>query len=513
MMRALALAGLIAIGFAAGSAWGAGGLTWFSVANAILGALCLLAGVALALRRARGAGAPAFRGVVWRGGARIAVALLIAIGLVEGADLANVQLDWTFQHRYELSGATKHALHSMCGQLQAILFEDPEDPRIRSTRLLLRTMARTGCLHFEERILSEHPGEANHYGVGSSNTVVLRRLRKHHPEEAQVVERPGEGTLYEALYHLRGEDEGLVWLAQGAGEGNPDDSGEAGFSGLAAALVTEGYRLQPYVTATAREIPAQVRALIIVGPRRPLRPEGLAAIEKYLETGGRLVAFLDPGTQTGMEKLLARWGMRSPNAVVVDPASGRAEGDPAGLNPVVYSYNTGNPIARDLNGNRMTFFRGARPFVLHKPRPDDDVEGIAYTSPRSWVDPHPSVLQSDTTPSPPPGTRTNYHPVVAAGRYRRNGHDVRIVAFGDSAIASNRYLRTLYNLDLVMNSVHWVTAQEPEITIRPKAVVSGRMQFPLPLQNTFTMFQSLGLLIPEILLISAAVIWARRQGA
>jgi hypothetical protein len=58
-----------------------------------------------------------------------------------------------------------------------------------------------------------------------------------------------------------------------------------------------------------------------------------------------------------------------------------------------------------------------------------------------------------------------------------------------------------------------VTAHEPAITLRPKVAVSGSMQFPIPLQNTFTRFQSLGLLLPELLLIVAALVWARTRTA
>jgi hypothetical protein len=39
------------------------------------------------------------------------------------------------------------------------------------------------------------------------------------------------------------------------------------------------------------------------------------------------------------------------------------------------------------------------------------------------------------------------------------------------------------------------------------------MQFALPLQNTFTRFQGLGLLLPELLLIVGAIVWVRTRTA
>jgi hypothetical protein len=39
------------------------------------------------------------------------------------------------------------------------------------------------------------------------------------------------------------------------------------------------------------------------------------------------------------------------------------------------------------------------------------------------------------------------------------------------------------------------------------------MQFPIPIQNTFTRFQSLGLLLPELLLIAGVLVWVRTRSA
>ena len=87
----------------------------------------------------------------------------------------------------------------------------------------------------------------------------------------------------------------------------------------------------------------------------------------------------------------------------------------------------------------------------------------------------------------------------------------RIVAFGDSDLASNRYLRALYNLDLVMNSLHWATQRESEITLRPKA--GAVLQFPVPVQNSLTAFYGVGMLIPELLLVAGGLVWLRQRGA
>ena len=82
---------------------------------------------------------------------------------------------------------------------------------------------------------------------------------------------------------------------------------------------------------------------------------------------------------------------------------------------------------------------------------------------------------------------------------------------GDSAFAANRHLRSLYNLDLILNSVHWVLERESAITIRPK--LRARVQFPLPASDSLQMLYSVGLLMPELLLIAGVCVWSRRRSA
>jgi ABC-type uncharacterized transport system involved in gliding motility auxiliary subunit len=143
--------------------------------------------------------------------------------------------------------------------------------------------------------------------------------------------------------------------------------------------------------------------------------------------------------------------------------------------------------------------------------PEDRLSGVVFASGRSWIAHDPSAATRSTPPDRPPDATDDYHPLVVAGSYPRGEREARIVAFGDSELASNHYLRTLYDLDLVLNAVHWATEQEPAITLRPKATVSGRLQLPLPIQDTFSMFQGIGLVLPELLLLAGAWAWARQR--
>ncbi|HEX2485902.1 MAG TPA: Gldg family protein, partial [Myxococcota bacterium] len=355
-MTALALCGLVALAFGAGSYYAIGSAGWFARANLALGALALLVAAVGTALRARSAAAPPFRGPLLRGVLGVALTLAGGVALERLATASGRSFDWSFEQRFELSPATLRALAEL-GQVQATLFRDEFDPRARSTRLLLRGLEESGHLRVRELPLGHSPELEDRFEVAGSNTVVFEV-----DDRFETVDRPTEGTFYEALYRLRPRDAAVVYAMRGAGEGDLSDRSNAGFSGLAAALHTEGFRVRELVTGTGADVPDDAALVVALAPRRPLRPESLAALERYLARGGRLLAFLEPGASSGLEELLRRFGLESPDALVVDPASGAVAGDAPGVSPLAFSY-VEHPVTRGLDKGRMTFFHGARPFV------------------------------------------------------------------------------------------------------------------------------------------------------
>jgi len=505
-MRELALAGLVSIVFGLGSFYATDHFGAFSIANLVFGGGATLVALALGARRMRFVGGPHSRPVILRGVARVAGAFVIAVLLERAAVLADVHLDWTFEQRYELAPATRKALAELPGPVTAPLYKEDFDPRIRHTRTLLQTLARAGPVKVRELRIEDVPEDEDRFGIGSSNSVVLEVGSRY-----ETVERPTEGALYEALYRLR-QTRAVRTLAilRGEGEGDPNDTRELGYSGLAAALETEGYALRSVVSAALAEIPDDVDGILSIAPQRRLPDGFLAAVRRYLDRGGRLVAFLEPGVDSGIEEILADFGIEPDAGVLIDPASGAFGDRPRGLDPIAYNYES-HPLTRGLNADRMTFFSGVRSFRLRKPRPGDEVRRVVLASPRSWLDPDLSVLKAHKREFDAGDARLDYYPIAVAGIYPRAGGEARIVAFGDSDFASNRYLRALYNLDLTLNAVHWALEREPEITLRPK--IRDTVQFPLPVESTLETFYGVGLLVPQLLLIAGGIVWLRGRSA
>src|SRR5207249_1806501 len=68
-------------------------------------------------------------------------------------------------------------------------------------------------------------------------------------------------------------------------------------------------------------VPGDCNLLIAGGPRTSLLPIELEKIEKYLNEGGRLLALFDSRAldkETGLEQILARWGVGISSVIVRD---------------------------------------------------------------------------------------------------------------------------------------------------------------------------------------------------
>src|SRR5262249_3237395 len=322
---------------------------------AALGVSALLALRRGGARRVHGAGGLADLG--W-----VLAALVVAVGAERALDRTGLTFDWTAESRYSIAPATRAAPPAPPGRATLPLVHAAAANRARSTRLLLQSLARAGPIDVQERRLEDASDEADRYGVGASNTVVVGL-----GDRFEIVERPTEGTVWEALQRLLGARRSVLYVARGEGEANLERSDASGYSGLATALQTEGYVLRDLVMPALERVPDDAAAVLVLGPRRAPRDPAL-------------VAMLEPGVDSGLEALFERWGFALEDGVIVDPASGPVQGDPPGVDPIVFEYSQ-HPVVRGLDPSKMTFFVRARPVpVSHKPEPDDELRPRAFSS-------------------------------------------------------------------------------------------------------------------------------------
>ncbi len=510
--------GLIAISFGIGARYATGELGVFGGINLSVGAAALLLSFGLALRNFQGFGASAARGVLLRRLGVLLITIVFAVSLERSMVRLGWQWDWTIDKRFQLAPATVKLLkelpdYSYLGSLQFTLFTHPDDPRVRTTRLLLKSLEKQAAVHgghvqVRELMMDRAAEEIERFEVAGSNTVGV----EWGGYEA-TVQRPNEGNLLEAIQLLMPREQRVLYIAQGEGQGTPLSTAASGYSGLWSALQAEGYEMRGFATASFAKIPEDARAVLLLGPRRNLEAHSLAALEDYLAKGGRLLALLEPGTETGLEEMLLRVaGFESPSdQIIIDPLAAALEGQPKGLAPLINAYGD-HPITEGLDARTMTLFASARPvYATRLPVQGDRLTPLIYSSRDSYLSQDLTGARRGGLPEATAGQEPQRQVLGGAGEYKRDGNRSRVVVFGDSDFATNRFLQSLYNMDLIVNAVHWVAEREVAITLRPKRI--NPYQEPLTPRDSLRLFYAVGLLLPELLLVAAAFTWMKSRNA
>jgi len=203
-MREALLVAFVALAFGLAAQQIQPGRSLFVVVHLGVAALAFALAVALGLRRTR-----ALRSI-WGHSQLLRPALgvlglLLALVIAEAAALRSaLQLDLTFERRYELADATRHALEQLGPQARLTLYADAHDPRARSALLLLERMGSVAGARVRSLVLDEAVDDIDRFGIGNSNTVVVERGRDPRDPgyDWQLVSRPTEGALFEALSQL-----------------------------------------------------------------------------------------------------------------------------------------------------------------------------------------------------------------------------------------------------------------------------------------------------------------------
>ena len=403
------------------------------------------------------------------------------------------------------------------------------------------------------------PEMAQQYEVTQYGTLVIV-----YGDNSTRVNDLSEEVLTNALVRITGAETKRIYFVTGHGE--PDITAREtpdGLGQLAASLENEGAEVVPLLLATVPDVPADASLLIVASPQRPFLENEIESLGRYLDRGGRAWILLEPQRSDELVPLLAERGIIVGDNVVIDVVVQLLAGPSAGVEPVVSDYGF-HPITEQFNQN--TVFRIVRSIEPAGELPDGiTASTLASTSSNSWaesnvdlvfetgeVDPEgdvegpvsiavaatlgPSILNW-TTPAIETTPSTNDGPGVAETQDASEGADIasninesksqeitgdgsgatpptdlegRIVVVGDADWLNNSRLTVMYNEDLALNMVGWLTGgNESTITIRPRARRASRIT--LTDTQGWGVFYATVLLLPELVLLSGLMIWWRRR--
>lgn len=307
-----------------------------------------------------------------------------------------------------------------------------------------------------------------------------QRLGEQPPGRALIAESGGkhaivyafdEQSVTEAIVKATRDKDRTVAFTTGHGEQDPNGGGTdgRGYGNVKTGLEREGYTITTQ-NLTALTDTLKADAVIVAGPQRPFLPQEAKVLSDYVTGGGSVLLLLDAGEESGLESLLAPWGIKPQGDIVLQPASvlGPAAVIAAGNN---YQFHT---ITKDLS-SLMSALVGTQSFEVGQPVTttlqttklievgtaeggdvwgETDLAGLGETPPRAQLD--PTDIQA---------------PLALAVAAEGGEGSGRLAVFGTSNLASDSALQQLRgvaaNFDLFLNTINWLTADEELISIRP----------------------------------------------
>ncbi len=209
------------------------------------------------------------------------------------------------------------------------------------------------------------------------------------------------------------------------------------------ALLSSDYQYRGLLLAD-REIPPDLRTLLVVSPQEPLSEWALFQIDQHLMRGGALLAFLDTHSifttqtfgggsslqiprQTGLEELLAHYGVRVQPTYVLDDEQAFVQVQPNERGGVTESRIAFVPIVRrsemdtswpPLERLDDILVMNASPLELTGAQPDARFVEALRSSATAWEVPGGTDLIDPRATTPPPAEERGATLLAAYGEGR-----------------------------------------------------------------------------------------------
>ena len=439
----------------------------------------------------------------------LAMGVLVILGLLNFVSYRHhKRFDLTNEKLYTLSDQTKKVVRGLAEDVTVVRFDKRPDPQLAD--LMSEYKHVSPRVKFENVDPTEKPEVAKEYGATHMGDVIAAAGTKHQPiESSGFSENPEMGPTYSeqdvttAIMKVTRNSVKMVCFATGHGEKSLSDSTDAeGYGLVQEGLQREGFNTNSINLVKEDAVPSTCDILVIAGPKQGYFPQEEQFVNKYLDSGGKVLIEVDPETDPKLNDIFQAWNINVGSNVVVDASGvGQLLGTGPGT-PLVVDYGD-SPITKNLQGG-MTFFALARTVsTADKAKSDPQAVELLKTSERSFT--IPKLVERVTFN---PKTAGPLSLGVAASR-TVGDKSARLVVIGNSAFAENQFLGQQRNGDLFFNAVDWLAQDENLISIRPKAQTARHITLT---EGQMASLQWLELIfLPGLVVIVGVGIWWKRR--
>jgi ABC-type uncharacterized transport system involved in gliding motility auxiliary subunit len=316
----------------------------------------------------------------------------------------------------------------------------------------------------------KHTLEVKQHGVRERGTSVVE-VSGGGKVRTEKITAQTEEALSNAIQRAMKAEERRVYFTGGHGEGQLAQVDGKGFSILGGRLKEMNLQVEEGLGLAGGSAPEDATLVAVVGPKAPFSPAEVQALRAHLRKGRGALLLLDPGPPTGLEGLLAEYGVELGQNFVVDLSGiGQLLGADVSV-PVVVQYGE-HPITTRVPQGTMSFYPLARSVSISG-RAGPDKAPLVFTHRSSWG-------ESDLGPiTGAGGGQVEFDPasdkqgplslgVAVKAEADSSAHTeekTRLVVFGDSDFATNQYFGQQANGELLASSLAWLGEGEDKLDI------------------------------------------------
>jgi hypothetical protein len=439
--------------------------------------------------------------------------------------------------RVELSPRTLSILHSLTNRVEVTLYYDKDQPLYSDITELLKEYS-----HHNPQLVVRtvdyyrDPGAAQElrakYNLGSStnkdfvifdcegrtrfvdgNALAQYLLEPVTGPDAKPGEREfrrkpiyflGEEMFTAALLTVVNPKPLQAYFLQGHGEARPDDPSDIGFMKFASVLQQNSIRVNTLNLLGTNTVPADCNLLIIAGPTDPIPRTELDRIEQYLNDGGRLLVLFNVYSlkrPTGLESLLAKWGVQVGGQIVTDPENS------VGGTDVMVGRFASHPVVNPLLGSRLEMILPREIQQVDVPSAAGNgpkSEEIAFTGPKAFLQTADLSKKLQTLP-----LMVAVEKDAVKGVIPQRG-TMRMLVVGDSLCLDNQLIEVAANRDFAGYAANWLLERNLLLQgIGPRPVTEFRLLMTHKQLQT-AQWILLAAMPGGVLLLGGAV-WLRRR--
>jgi ABC-type uncharacterized transport system involved in gliding motility auxiliary subunit len=418
------------------------------------------------------------------------------------------QADWTAGGRNTISEDTRQLLGTLDEGIEVVAFAREDELLRKQIQSQIGTYQR-----FKSDITLEFvnpdtsPERVREQGVTVDGELVIT-----YQGRSENLTSLSESSITNAL--LRLSRQGERWIVFLSGHAESDPHGEANFDlGLfGKELERGGFNVQQ-INLAENVIPSNTNLLVIASPRVSLLPGEVEQIREWIDQGGNLLWFAEPGEERGLTPLAEHLDIEFLPGTIVDATSQLFGVSNPSI--IVVSGYPSQAITREMTA--VTVFPEAAAIDIADSEVWETIP-LLSTLNRSWTESGELAgeIQFDADSDERAGpldlgvALTRSLPAEAGGETDgEESREQRIVVIGDGDFLSNTYLGNAGNLDLGLNIVNWLSHDEDYIDIRIKSAPDTSLELGRIAQGVIGLGFLIGL--PLLLLLTGAIIWLRRR--